>query len=70
MAKKKRVWAGFIWLGLMLAVKVPSVIFILHHSKYSRVKIDALLDGYLGTADLTESIIDEVLLVSYSYNTQ
>ena len=54
----------------MVANVIPSLIYKLAHSKYSRESLDNIMKELLGDFDIEEAITDELLVVAYDYNSQ
>lgn len=68
--KKYFVFALGLIIGLILGIKIPSIVNMLTHSSYSRVSLDNIMQTLLGKFHINQSMTDEILIVAYEYNSQ
>lgn len=66
--KKWMTFAFGLFIGLILGIEVPKVANFLFSAKYDRSSLDALMKEYLGKSTIDQVLSNEVLIVSYEYN--
>lgn len=68
--KKWIVFVLFLILGGGLGFGIPDLLLMLGKSKFSRKSLDNIMTGYFGARRFPEILTNELLVVSYEYNSQ
>jgi predicted acylesterase/phospholipase RssA len=59
-----------IFIGFILGIEIPKITNFLFNAKYDRSSLDKLMKDYLGKSTIDQVLSNEVLIVSYEYNSQ